>query len=405
AALHRAKSRYMQRRAGKLADEAATLEPFDRSVAPDGINMIGPICERSGLGQSMRLVAEEIDSCGDIPLSIREYHLPGDSSQSETTWANRITENLPYNINIIKRTPLEFPVGYFTLGREVFNKHYNIAHWVWELEEFPAEWAVCASVVDEIWTPSDFSRDAIARVVDKPVYTIPDYVSAPVDLEQYDRAHFGLSEDEFVCLVMYDSGSVMDRKNPMGAIEAYRKAFSDLEIAAGGRTPALMVKMNGRNDAEEQRLREYLSGCGNVHFITKSLSKVEVNSLIANADVFISLHRAEGFGLVMAEAMLVGTPCVATNYSGNTEFMNGDVACMVDYELVPLTRDIGPYQKGMHWAEPDVDQAAEYLRKLYQDEAFYGKLQQAARSFVQERLGLSAIQQRIRARYSEILNR
>ena len=94
----------------------------------------------------------------------------------------------------------------------------------------------------------------------------------------------------------------------------------------------------------KKKIQNVLDGYTNVYLIEGTLNRDQVNSLTKCVDVVVSLHRAEGFGLVLAEAMLLGTPTIATNWSSNTEFMNKDVACMVDYKLITIERDIPPFK-------------------------------------------------------------
>ena len=150
------------------------------------------------------------------------------------------------------------------------------------------------------------------------------------------------------------------------------------------------------------RLDKWLKDCPNVYYITDTLSKVEVNSLIASADVFVSLHRAEGFGLVMAEAMIVGTPVIATNWSSNTEFMDNNVACMVDCGFTKLEKDCPPYKKGAVWADPDIRMAARYMRELYKDKNFYEKIRRSAKLYINEKLSMEQAVGRLRKRIGEI---
>ena len=197
--------------------------------------------------------------------------------------------------------------------------------------------------------------------------------------------------------MMYDSGSMTERKNPVGVLKAFKNAFDKEEQRVG-----LVIKLNGNNPEDIANIRSYLDGYTNVYFMTETLSKVEVNSLIADVDVLVSMHRAEGFGLVMAEAMLNGVPCIATNWSANTEFMNSDVACMLDYELVELEHEIGPYKKGSKWAEPSVEQASMYMRKLFEEPEFYERLRVSAKEYIEVRLGKERITGLIKDRLREI---
>lgn len=163
----------------------------------------------------------------------------------------------------------------------------------------------------------------------------------------------------------------------------------------------LVIKINHAAELDVHQLKEQLTGY-NVYFIEKILSKLEMDTLISLMDVYMSLHRAEGFGLILAEAMALGTPVIATNYSANTEFMNSDVACMVDYQKVVLKEDIWPYEKGNCWAEPDIGQAAKYLRRLYEEPRFYNEVKIRAKKYIHEQLSEYRVSQIIETRCNTI---
>jgi glycosyltransferase involved in cell wall biosynthesis len=185
----------------------------------------------------------------------------------------------------------------------------------------------------------------------------------------------------------------------LGAVHAYKKAFP-VEPGDCG----LVMKVNHAEPCELRRLREALGAYKNIYFISDTLTKVEMNSLIGCADVYVSLHRAEGFGLICAEAMLLGKPVIATNWSANTEFMNADVACMVDCEFVISERDSGSYKKGARWASPDEDQASAYMRRLYEDKPYRNSISKRARAHISETLNLERAARRVRNRIDEIYN-
>lgn len=369
--------------------------PFDRHKSPDGINLIGLVRAEMGLGQSCRLLANELKA-GDIPYSLYDFQLGSKLLQAEDhSMDDRISEMLPYNINLIHINPDEMMLMYTRMAAERWNRRYNIAFWLWELEEIPEHWKKFFPMLDEIWTPSEFISNNLRKVTDLPVYTMPYCVEAPVDAA-LNREYFGLPEDKFLFLVMYDSNSTIERKNPTGAIRAFRKAFKN--------TPdvGIVIKINNAKQRDMEHLRHMLKGCQNVYYITNTLTKIEVNSLIRQADVFVSLHRAEGFGLVMAEAMIVGTPVIATNWSSNTEFMNSDVACMVNCDFVSLEKDSPPYKKGSVWAEPDVDMAARYMRKLYLEPEYHEHLRKKAQKYILEKLSMENAVSRLEKRVGEI---
>ena len=391
--LQRVKQFFVERNYNHMVEKGR--EPFDRHKFPDGINLIGLVRAEMGLGQSCRLLANEL-TAGNIPYSLYDFQLGSRLLKSDDhTMDDRISEKFPYNINLVHINPDEMMLMYTRMSGERWNGRYNIAFWLWELEEIPEHWKKFFPMLDEIWTPSEFISNNLRRVTDLPVYTMPYCVEAPVD-ESLSREYFGLPEDKFLFLVMYDSNSTIERKNPTGAIRAFRKAFKNNPDVG------IVIKVNNAKSRDMEHLNRMLKGCANVYFITETLSKVEVNSLIKQVDVFVSLHRAEGFGLVMAEAMIVGTPVIATNWSSNTEFMNSDVACMVDCDFVSLEKDSPPYKRGSVWAEPDVDMAAGYMRKLYRDSDYYEHLKQEAQEYILQKLSMENAVGRLEKRVGEI---
>ena len=251
-------------------------------------------------------------------------------------------------------------------------------------------------MLDEIWTPSEFISNSLRKVTNLPVRTIPYCVKAPVE-EKYSRSYFGLPEEQFLFLAMYDSNSTRERKNPMGAILAFKSAFEKDNQNVG-----LVLKINNARDEDIILLKSMLEGYSNIYYITQTMSKVEVNSLIKAVDVFVSMHRAEGFGLVMAEAMLNGTPVIATDWSSNTEFMNHDVACMVDYSFVTLKEDFPPYKAGAVWANPNPDTAAHFMKQLYEQPEYYKEKADKAQKYITEKLSMDKAVELIEKRMEEI---
>jgi glycosyltransferase involved in cell wall biosynthesis len=375
--------------------DSLSFPPIDRSTFPDGINLIGFIRGEIGLGQSCRLVASGLEAT-DLPFTIYNYEQTSAMRFSDHSWDEKITNTVPYNINLIHINPYELPLAYLQLGNKVWDSHYNIAFWLWELEQFPADWCHALHLVDEIWTPSEFASASIRQVTDKPVRTIPYPISAPTDAT-CTRETFGLPEDKFLFLCMYDCNSTMERKNPMGALKAYKQAFSSTIQDVG-----LVIKVNNSQQKDLQLLRKEFEGYSNIFILADILDKPQVNSLIACVDAYISLHRAEGFGLVPAEAMLLGTPVIATNWSSNTEFMNSEVACMVDFAFISIEEDVGPYKKGNRWADPDIAQAADYMRKLYQEPEYARELSEKAQAYIQDHLSLERAAGLIKSRIDEI---
>ncbi len=371
-------------------------EHFNRQAYPDGINEIGLFKAQMGLGQGARLLGDALKECS-FPVSFHNFVLPNNVMHEEDTEFDKdLSEEYAYNINVIHVNPEELSYLYLEGDRSVWNKRYNIGFWLWELENLPQSWLKYFSMLDEIWTPSKYITENIQAVTDLPVKTIPYPVGAPYD-ERYDRNHFHLPSDRFLFLVMYDSNSTIERKNPLGAIRAYKAAFKDDTKNTG-----LVIKINNPTKKDLTILKKEVAGIRNVYFITNTMDKTEVNSLIRCADVFVSLHRAEGFGLVMAEAMLLGTPSIATNYSSNTEFMNRQSSCMVDYKYTMVKKEAFPYKRGERWAEPNLRTAAIYMRKLATDKEAYQKKREAGIERGRELFNTDRIVKMIEERVKEI---
>lgn len=377
---------------------AYKLPPFDPSNGQKGVNLIGYIQGEIGLGQSCRLVAAGLE-VSKVPFIVYNYQQVSAMRSEDHSWDHKISKETPYNINLFHINPYEVPLAFSTLTPAFWDNKYNIAFWLWELEDFPPEWCFAINCFHEIWTPAEFVSESIRKVTDKPVYTMPYFLQVSTD-PSMNRKRFNLPEDVFLFLTMYDCNSTMERKNPMGAVYTFKKAFSPNDTGVG-----LVIKVNNPTEEDLKKLRQELKGYANIWLLSGVYTKVEINSLIADADVLVSLHRAEGFGLVPAEAMLLGTPVIATNWSANTEFMDCQTACMVDYTLVPIEKDCGPYHKGQRWAEPNLDQAADYMRKLYQDSEYYCHLVDAGRSAVSRILSREQAGERIRNRVNEIFQR
>jgi glycosyltransferase involved in cell wall biosynthesis len=242
-------------------------------------------------------------------------------------------------------------------GKEIFENSYSIGFWHWELPDFPDEFLSWFSNMNEIWVPSSFVRDAIAPKSPVPVQLFPLAIDDTLFLPPTsDRRMFGLPLEDFLYITSFDFYSSMERKNPIGAI----KAFSAL-IKQGHTQIHLVVKTSNRHadPAAADNLDKALNQLPNEKFtlIENTLPRETMLCLLNSCDAFVSLHRSEGFGLHLAEAMAMGKTVIATNWSGNVDFMNERNSYPVDYDLVELIECHGPYAKGNHWAEPNLTHA------------------------------------------------
>ncbi len=267
-------------------------------------------------------------------------------------------------------------------GRGPFQGRRVIGYWAWELEAVPRAWSAAFRYVDEVWTPSNFVAEAVraAAPASTPVRVFPHLVSL-LPTGAPDRARLGLPEG-FVALTSFDMRSGFVRKNPLAALAAVRRA-ADLS----GVPATLVCKVVGREGAPAlfAELQAEAAAGGDLVLITDWLSGEAMADLIASADAVISLHRSEGFGLLLAQGMLAGKAVVGTGWSGNLDFMDRDCARLVDYDLVAVEDSQGLYAGG-HWAEPDVEDAARQLARLMQFPDERSALGAAAAAAIRDKL-------------------
>ena len=223
----------------------------------------------------------------------------------------------------------------------------------------------------------------------------------PVSSAPLSRAYFGLPDDRFLLLFFFDFRSFIQRKNPWAALRAFTTAFQDNVSAP----VSLAIKMNG-TEACPDDYRDFLDSDAvrdpRVILIDRVMDGGEIKELVRLCDCFLSLHRSEGFGRGLAEAMYFGKPVIATGYSGNLDFMNEANSCLVDCTLIPVGTDEYPYGAGQRWAEPDVDQAAWYLQRLVADSAYAADLGQRAAHYIRTYHSFAAVGARHRRRLEQL---
>ncbi len=373
---------------------AAARRIFTR---PYGVNAIGYVLSRQGLGENLRMVIKGLDAAG-VPAAALDPFEDGRSRHAEPILADRVERDNPYRINLVHVNADQAFHALRTLGLSAFAGRYNIGYWFWELEDFPDEFAPMADLFDEIWVGSDFVREAIAKKVNKPVVTAP----AAVVIERsavYGRDEFALPEEDYLFHFHFDSSSFLDRKNPLAVIEAFRTAFP-----SGDEKVGLVIKsVNASHQAlAYMKAREAARRDPRIKMITGSLDRDRVISLIDSCDCYVSLHRAEGFGRGLAEAMYLGKPVIATGYSGNLDFTLPENSLPVGYKLVPIERGSYPRWNGKYWAEPDVEEAAAQMRLLLDDPARGRKIGREAARFIREKYDPAKVGALYVARFREL---
>jgi glycosyltransferase involved in cell wall biosynthesis/2-polyprenyl-3-methyl-5-hydroxy-6-metoxy-1,4-benzoquinol methylase len=340
-----------------------------------GVNVVGYLSSELGVGEVGRQVVGALDANGVPLLPIR---LVAEASRQGHEFAHVGAMRAPFSVNLLCVNADQTPIVCEQAGPEFFAGRHTIGWWWWEASTFPQEWHDAFRYVDEVWAGSRFVAEAIEAVSPVRVLSMPMPVALPERTEA-DRAHLRLP-DGFVFLFVFDYNSVAARKNPGGLIEAYKRAFARDE-----RVNLVLKCINGdRHRAEHAALRAACAGRPDIVVMDDYLTPADKDTLIASCDCYVSLHRSEGFGITMAEAMLLGKPVVATGYSGNLDFMAADRGYLVDYELVPIGPDAKPYPADGQWAEPDLDHAAAQMRAVVDDPDEAARRAEAGAEWVRE---------------------
>ncbi len=335
-----------------------------RPVKTHGANFVGYLHAATGMGEAGRSTVRALRA-QEYPLWTHTLS----EATSEHTASPKSTRG-PYPFNLFQFNADVTPHIFGELGAPFLRERTNIGLWSWEMTQFPPEWRDRFESLDEIWVPSTHIRRTLQDVAPVPVRAMP-HVVEPVENETLTRADLGLPPNRFIFLYAFDALSVVARKNPLAFVQAYRRAFGDHSPDT-----LLVLKINNRALLQGETARylgvnenfgaEIADAVASVSglLLDRRLDRAHAHALIALCDCYVSLHRCEGFGLTLAEAMYFGKPCIATGYSANLDFMNAANSYLVDYTLTELEQDYGPYCKGWTWAEPDVEDAARWMQHV-----------------------------------------
>lgn len=347
-------------------ETADPLEPWQPAAAAQGrgdlpgCNVFGFADGVLGIGEDARAVAIALGHAG-IPRCICNLTLPDRHATSASSSMEALYSERPlFPVNIFAMTAFETARLAAQRGASLREGRYNIGYWPWELTSLPPEWRFVFDLVDEIWAPSRFLVEVYGNLTSKPVVLMPPLVATP-PAETMDLAPFGLEPGNVVFLTMFDFNSFVARKNPQAAIAAFKAAFPDRD------GPERMIVKSLNAHAHAPRLEELQREIGDDDrfvLLDGAFSRAEIGGLIAAVDCFVSLHRAEGFGRVIAEAMLLKTPVVATNWSGSVDFLNAKTGFPVDGTLRPVVAEEYVFWEGSDWAEPSLASAAAALRRV-----------------------------------------
>jgi glycosyltransferase involved in cell wall biosynthesis len=351
-------------------------------LSSDGVNLVGYFTRESSLGDVARRLRQAISQAG-LPHTAIASQRTASPEHDAPDISNRV--EFTNSVCVVTADQFPFLSGDFP---ELFAATKRmIGYWFWELEHVPLHMRQSIGFVDEIWAGSRFVTDAFAAVAPVPVRHVPIPVPEP-QASSRDRGDFAALADvgeRPLFLTVFDHLSVTERKNPLGVIEAFKRAFAPNE------GPVLIIKtMNGhQRRPNHQRVLAAADGRDDIRVWDETLDRADQMALVACVDCMLSLHRSEGLGLHLAEAMWLRTPTIATRYSGNLDFMNDDNSLLIDFELVHVERGEGVYPSTAKWAEPDLEQAAVAMRRLAGDPALAQRLSKAGRETMKQQPSLA----------------
>lgn len=330
------------------------------------VNVFGYLRDTLGIAEAARLYIRALEAVG-VPITTTAVapDLPVDLRQGKTLtrFGHRSYEEIqaPFDsvFNLVCLNGDQLAAFVRAGGDELLGDRITIGVWGWETDVLPPSWGPGFQHVDEIWVYTSFVAENLARLSPVPVVVVPQAIDVPdpagVDADMIDG-------DTFTFLFMFDYFSTLQRKNPLGLIDAFKRAF------APGEGPRLLLKTINEKFRREAAadVRARIGGRQDIELVERYLEPGEIAALIAKADCYVSLHRSEGFGLTLADSMALGTPVIATGYSGNTDFMNERNSYLVDWTRTLVGTDSDIYPPEGSWAEPDVDHAAALMRHVWE---------------------------------------
>lgn len=335
--------------------------PASISSQEFGVNLFGYANGELGIGEDIRQVAKALEA-HEIPRCIVNFKPGKNISQADRTADHLISDTPKYGINLFCMTGIETSRYACEQGVSAFQGRYNIGLWPWELPDWPESCRHAYACVDEVWGISKFTSHAHRFAAPRPV--IP--MTLPVELGpvgEQDRKFFGLPDSSYLFYFAFDINSNAARKNPEGLIRAFQLAFPDKKKDDVGLV--LKVSHPETGCGLWKKIRSMVSTDRRIHIVERTMRRPELLALFKACDCLVSLHRAEGFGRCIAEALLLDKQVVTTGFSGNTDFCHDPRVALVRHSMRRIEAKDYMWGEGQNWAEPDLEHAAELMRSIW----------------------------------------
>ena len=371
-------------------------------LASLGVNAVGYLRGGLGLGQAARLYVQALQAAAvPVRTTTLDVNLPdvvgpdGRRAQIKTTdFADlHVAGELPFNL-ICVNAP-ELPAFHAELGEEFFEGRYTIGVWAWEVDVVPQSWDRAFALVDEIWVYSRYVEEIFSHVSPVPVVRMPLPIVAPAPGGDLTALHL---PGGFQFLFLFDFYSTLARKNPLGLVDAFTRAFEP------GEGPQLVLKSHNGDFKPDRlaRLQDAIGDRPDIHVVDRFLSQADMAALMRRADCYVSLHRAEGFGLTLGESMALGKPVIATGFSANLDFMTSENSYLVRHSETQVGPEGENYPAQGTWAEPDVGHAAELMRHVWEHQDEARERGARAQREIAEHFSLEAVGEAARARLKRL---
>jgi glycosyltransferase involved in cell wall biosynthesis len=335
----------------------ATIRPGKRR-RDGGVNLVGFVRGQSGLGEDVRMASLALDAAG-IQHVLVDVAAPSAIPQGDNSLTHRLTDRLVHGISIYCMSAFDMATLYLQRGPAFFSERYRIGYWPWELPRFPALWDQAYSLVDEIWTGSEYTARAYRARRSPPVRRLPCPVVLP-QVQSVTRRDLALrNRHTFVFVYPFDVNSYLTRKNPIALVRAFHRAFRPAQ-----RDVALLLRVNGDPNGYSGWL-EVAAACSaddRITVLAGTFDRPKALGVIAACDCLVSPHRAEGFGRNIAEAILLGVPVLATAFSGCLDFLAPDEG--ISYQMVTVQAGDYPFAEGLCWAEPSIGEMARRMKEI-----------------------------------------
>lgn len=361
------------------ATRLSVITRTPKSVAPNaipfkkrayGVNLIGYAFGRLGIGEDLRMAGKALLQA-QVPMTMLDFPPGNNVDTNERSMARHVSDAGEYAFNIFCLTAEETGRFYAERGRSQFKDRYNIGYWPWELGAWPTEWEMMLELVDEVWVSTQHTYDALKPICKKPLQLMPMAVElGPVKKyrsRNKARESFKLNASATLFCFAFDLNSYIDRKNPSACVQAFLKAFPKEDYKASQVGLVVKVQKPRAHNEAWLELKKIARSDRRIRVIEQTLDRPTLLGLYGACDCYISLHRAEGFGRGMAEALQLGLHVICTGYSGNIDFCQPPYADLVKYRLVRIKKGQYPRSSGQVWADPNVLHAAQLMRQFYEN--------------------------------------